>query len=396
VTRRGAVSGPLVIGQVALSLVLVVAAGLFGRTFSTLATRDLGLDPEGLYQVRITAGRVADSERAALFGRLRDAASRVPGVRHAAAAVVEPLSGMGWNGPITVPGAPPAPNPRDAMAMFNAITPGWFATNGTRLVAGRDFDTRDDRGAPVAIVNEVFARRFFGGRGAVGRRVRMGMGPRAEVEVEIVGVSASAAYGRVRTEFPPTLYRPAGQMGTDLPPFVTLSLRATPGGAAGLQAAMTRAVRDVDPTLTLTYGTAVDRVRAQLTEIRIIALLSSFFGVLALILAAIGLYGVTSYGVTERRREIGIRLTLGAGRGAAQALVLRRVATLVSIGVGLGLAASVALTPLVRTMLYALEPRDPVTMLAAAAMLMAVGILAGWLPARRASRIDPAQVLREG
>jgi predicted permease len=396
VTRRGTVSGPLVVGQVALSLVLVVAAGLFGRTFSTLATRDLGLDPDGLQQVGIASGRVAPNERAALFNRVRDAAARVPGVRQAATAVLAPLSSAGWNGPITVPGAPPARNPRESMAMFNAITPGWFATHGTPLVAGRDFDTRDDRGAPVAIVNQAFTRRFFGGRDAVGRRVLMGMGPRAQVEVEIIGVSASAVYRGVRGEFPATLYRPVGQMGTDLPPFMTLSLRTTPGAAGGLHAAVTRALRDVDPTLTLTYGSAVDRIRSQLTETRIVALLSSFFGVLALILAAIGLYGVTSYGVTERRREIGIRLTLGAGRGAAQALVLRRVATHVTIGVALGVAASLSLTPLVKTMLYQLEPRDPATIVGAAIVLSAIGLLAGWVPARRAASIDPAQVLREG
>ena len=396
VTRRGTVSGPLVVAQVALSLVLVVAAGLFGRTFSTLATRDLGFDPEGLQQVRIDIGRVDDAQRGAIFGRLRDAAVRVPGVRQAAAAVIEPLSGSGWNGPITVPGVARPQNPRDAMSMYNAITPGWFATFGTPLVAGRDFDARDDRGAPVAIVNDAFARRFFGSRSAVGRRIQMETGPGGVSEVEIVGVSATAAYRGVRSEFPPTLYRPAGQMGTELPPFVTLSLRATPGATTGLQAAIDagRARRRSDADAHLRHGCRPHP--GQLTEIRIVALLSSFFGVLALILAAIGLYGVTSYGVAERRREIGIRLTLGAGRGAAQALVLRRVAMLLAAGVALGIAASLAISPLVRTMLYALEPRDPATMAGAAIVLTVVGILAGWLPARRAARIDPAQVLREG
>jgi predicted permease len=377
----------------ALSLVLVVAAGLFGRTFSTLATRDLGLDPDGLHQVRVEIGKLPETERARSYGRLRDAASRVPGVRLAAVSMIAPLSGMGWNGPATVPGGR-ALSGRDAMTYMNAITPGWFATYGTPILAGRDFDASDERGAPVAIVNEVFARHFFGTRDVLGRRVRIG-GPKGETEVEIVGVVASAAYRGLRGDFPPTTYRPAGQMGTDLPPFVSLALRTTPG-AAGLQAAVARAIRDVDPTLTFSYGSLASRLHDQLAEIRMIALLTSFFGGLALILAAIGLYGVTSYGVAERRREIGIRLTLGAGRGAAQALVLRRVAGLVGLGVAIGAAASLAIAPLIKTMLYALEPRDPATMIGAAVVLTAVGLLAGWLPARRASRIDPARVLREG
>ena len=146
----------------------------------------------------------------------------------------------------------------------------------------------------------------------------------------------------------------------------------------------------------MTYRALSDRIRDQLTEVRTVALLSAFFGGLALILAAIGLYGVTSYGVNERRREIGIRLTLGAGRAAAERFVLGRVARLVAIGVALGLAGSLALSPIVRTMLYELEPRDPATIAVAAIVLTMVGLLAGWLPARRAARIDPAQVLREG
>jgi len=173
-------------------------------------------------------------------------------------------------------------------------------------------------------------------------------------------------------------------------------VRTTPGGAQGVQPALTRAIRGVDPTLSIRYQSMTSRMRDQLTEVRTIALLSGFFGALALLLAAIGLYGVTSYGVNERRREIGIRITLGAGRGAAERFVLGRVARLVAIGVGIGLAASAALSPIVQTMLYQLQPRDPATMAGAAGALTIVGLLAGWLPARRAARIDPARVLREG
>jgi ABC-type antimicrobial peptide transport system permease subunit len=159
---------------------------------------------------------------------------------------------------------------------------------------------------------------------------------------------------------------------------------------------LTQAIRGVDPDLAITYRTLSARLHDQLVETRTIARLSAAFGALALVLAAIGLYGVTSYGVNERKREIGIRLTLGAGRAAAERLVLGRVARLVTIGVVLGIGVSLALAPLVRTQLYELEPRDPVTIAIAAVTLAVVGLLAGWLPARRAAGIDPAQVLREG
>jgi predicted permease len=393
-TRRGAVSGPLVVGQIALSLVLVVAAGLFGRTFSTLASRDIGFQPEGLHGAFVEARQMTPERRARLYGELQEAAARVPGVQAAAVSMIGPLSGMGWNTGVEAAGEPRKPG-REAMSYLNAVTPRWFSTFGTRLVAGRDFEVRDDAGPPVAIVNHAFARHFFGTRPAVGQRVRYETGPRGMTEVEIVGVVADAAYRGMRDAFPPTMYRPAAQI-TDGPPFLNLTVRTAPGGAAGLQPALTRAIRGVDPGLTVTYRALTDRIHDQLTEVRTIALLSGFFGALALILAAIGLYGVTSYGVNERRREIGIRLTLGAGRAAAERFVLGRVARLVTIGIALGLAASLALSPIVRTLLYQLEPRDPATIALAAVVLTIVGLLAGWLPARRAARIDPAQVLREG
>jgi predicted permease len=392
VTRRGTVSGPLVVGQVALSLVLVVAAALLGRTFSTLATRDLGIDPTDLHMVAIAGSRITPAGAPELAARLRDAAARVPGVREAALSAIEPMSGRGWNGPVTVPGVPDATD----MAMHNAVTPGWFATYGTRLLAGREFDGRDAAGTRVAIVNEALARRLFGTPNVVGRRLSAETGPNQSYELEIVGVAATAAYRDVRSDFPPTLYLPMARMAGAMPPALTLGVRTTPAAAAGVQAGLTEAIRQIDPTLTVTHRTIAGRVRDQLTEIRAIAMLSSFFGGLALVLAAIGLYGVTAYGVAERRREIGIRLTLGAGSGAAQRLVLRRVAGLIVSGIVLGIAASITLTPILRSMLYHLEPRDPGTMAVAAVGLALVGLLAGWLPARRAARIDPAKVLREG
>jgi predicted permease len=394
VTARGTVSGPLVVAQVALSLVLVVAAGLFGRTFTALADRDLGFRPEGLLQASLGIGRTPVARRAEVLARVRDAVARVQGVQAAGVSSIEPLGGLHWTEGIEVAGGHP-PRATDRSAHVNAITPGWFATYDTPLIAGRDFEARDRPGAPVAIVNAAFVRRFFGAQPALGRRVRLNNGPDRHDLVEIVGVVADAAYRDVRGERPPTLYRPLAQF-TEPFPIAAVTVRIGPGGPPGLQPALTRAITGVDPTIAVTYRSVAARLHDHLGESRTIALLSGFFGGLALLLAAIGLYGVTSYGVTERRREIGIRLTLGAGRAATERFVLGRVARLVAMGVALGLAASATLSPVVRTLLYELEPRDPATMSLAAAVLAAVGLLAGWLPARRAARIDPARVLREG
>jgi putative ABC transport system permease protein len=394
VTRRGTVSGPLVVAQVALSLVLVVAASLFGRTFTALAARDLGFQPEGLLQVSLGIGRTPVAHRRDVLARVHDAVAHVAGVQAAGVSAMEPLGGSFWTEGVDVPDGPPLPG-TDRFTHVNAITPGWFATYDTPMVAGRDFSAADRPGAPVAIVNTAFVRHFFGSRPALGQRVRIGNGPDRHDLVEVVGIVADAAYRELRGERPPTLYRPLAQVEEPFP-VAAVTVRIGPAGAPGLQPALARAITGVDPTIALTYRSVEARLRDRLGESRVIALLSVFFGGLALLLAAIGLYGVTAYGVTERRREIGIRVTLGATAGVAQRLVLGRVGRLVATGIALGLGASQLLAPIVRTLLYELEPRDPTTLIGASCALLIVGLFAGWLPARRAARIDPARVLREG
>jgi predicted permease len=323
----------------------------------------------------------------------------LPGTADAALSVITPVSGQGWNNSVEVSNAAPLPG-RQAMTFMNGITPGWFATFGTPLIAGRTFTDRDRYGAPpVAIVNQAFVRRFLNGASPIGRTVRSRGVPglvNKNVPKEIVGVVADAVYRNLREPVPPTTYLPIAQIDESFgQPSVTLMVRSTAGSPALLARSIAAEVAAVNPDLAVTFRPLADHVNAALTQERVIAMLSGFFGGLALLLAGLGLYGVTSYGVSRRRREIGIRVALGAAPGRVIRLVLRRVALLVGAGVMLGAAASVWASPLVATLLYGMQPRDPGTLIGAASVLAAVGTLAGWLPARRASRIDPAEVLRD-
>jgi putative ABC transport system permease protein len=399
--RRRMLGQPLVIAQVALSLVLVVAAGLFVRTFSALARVDVGFDREPVLLVNLDAQKstAKPSERAALFERAREAVAAVPGVELAASSLITPVSGMGWNDFITVPGGPEVAE-KERVVWFNRVSPAWFSTYGTTLLAGRDFNAHDRPGTPaVAIVNQAFAKKYLNGPSQLGRVVHTGRGPgdRPDGPWQIVGLVEDAAYDSVREAAQPTVYVSMTQADEDLWPGASLSIRT---GAGGSPALLTKSVADalmkVDRNLSLTFVPLSEQVNATLVRERTLAMLSGFFGALALLLAAIGLYGVTSYGVSRRRMEIGVRMALGADETAVIRLVLGRVALLVGLGIAAGTALSLWASRFVGSLLYGLEPRDPGTLIWAALVLTIVGALAAWLPARRAARIDPVQVLREG
>jgi putative ABC transport system permease protein len=400
--RRHAGVGPwLVAAQVALSVVLVVAAGLFMRTFSSLAGRDLGFDRDPVLIVTIDAQRSSTpmEGRVDLFERVHQAAGAVPGVAHAALSAVTPVSNMTWNNLVDIPGGPPL-SEEDRITNINYVTPGWFATYGTRLLAGRDVTDRDRQGAQaVALVNETFVKKLLGGGHAIGRTLRQqGRPGKVEPPIEIVGVVRDAVYESLREPVPPTMYLPFAQVDASeamAVSSVNLSVRAARGTPGALARPVLAAVSRVDPNLSLAVRTLAAQVDASLTQERLLALLSGFFGALALLLAGIGLYGVTSYGVSRRRSEIGVRMALGAEPGAVVRMVLRQVGLLVGAGVLAGGLASLWAGRYARTLLYGLEPRDPWTLATSAAVLFAVGALAGWLPARRAARIDPARVLRD-
>jgi hypothetical protein len=275
----------------------------------------------------------------------------------------------------------------------------WFATYGTRIVAGRDFDARDGRAAPpVAIVNETFARRFLPGGDPVGRRIRNPPPVPSEMRpwLEVVGIVADSTYLALRDAVPPTMYLPQAQQDTTGPsPLVTLSVRAVNGPPALLARELGDAIARVDPDIAITFTKLKVQVDAALVQERIMAILSGSFGALALLLSTLGLYGVTAYAVNRRRMEIGIRMAIGAAPATVVRLVLARVVILVGAGVLIGAGTSVWASNLVAALLFGVEPRDPVTVIGAALLLASVAAVAGWVPAWRASRIDPAEVLRE-
>jgi predicted permease len=389
----------LVIAQVALSLILVVAAGLFIRTFSSLAHLNLGFDRDPILvaNVNILRSGVEQDQRPELFERFRQAAVAVPGVRSAAASVVTPTSGSTWQYAVERVDDRLIANEKDRGVYVNVVTPGWFDTYSTRLLAGRDFSDRDVKASPhVVVVNEAFARQFLNGQNPIGHRLRQPEFPdRPSVDQEIVGYVQDAVYRSLRAPVPPTMYLPLRQSDR-MPPAISVSVKAASGSPALLTRSLAAALTTVNSNITLTFRPLAEQVNAALIQERIVAILSGFFGGLALLLAALGLYGVTSYAVNRRRTELGIRIALGAAPGGVVRLVLRRVAALVGIGVVTGAAASLLAAKYVATLLYGLQPRDPLTFAGAAAILCAIGALAGWLPARRASRIDPARVLRDG
>jgi predicted permease len=393
---------PLVVAQVALSLVLVVGAGMFLRTFANLAAVNLGFDGDPLLIVGLDLqrGGIAPDARLDLARRLEAAARSVPGVARAALSTLTPVSGHEWNNNVEVTGGRQFSEP-EMLVWFNAVSPGFFSTYGTTLLVGRDFTAADRDGAPLAaIVNRAFAEKFIDRdpAKALGRTAGSPSQPGDPPNplFHIVGLVENATYVRPHEASPPTIYLPYAQAESKEWPAVSLAVRSTLGRPALLMKSLASAFERVDRRVSLSFLTMREQIDARLVSERIIAIISGFFGALALLLAGIGLYGVTSYGVSRRRTEIGIRMALGADAGTVVRLVLGRVAVLVGLGVVIGAAASLYVSRFVDALIFGLEPRDLTTLVGAAVVLAAVAALAAWLPARRAARIDPIEVLREG
>ena len=382
--------------QVALSLMLLVGTGLFVRSFRNLITLDPGFDRQNVLLVttNVHNSNIPPTQYVALYDQILTRLKAIPGVNSASQDWFAVMSGYEWNDDIEVEGQKP-PAGEEPLVWFNWITPDYFATLRTPLLAGRVFDGRDTADSPpVAIVSETMARRFFPNKNPIGQYFRNGVSQplMSSQPVQIVGLVRDSKYGSLREDNLPFAYVPLAQM-LQVPESGVFELRTgvTP---AALIPAVRDAIGSLNKGASLKFTTLEQAVDDTLAQERLLATLSGFFGGLALLLTAIGLYGVMAYAVTQRTREIGIRMALGAQPRSIMNLVMRDVAALLAVGVGAGVIASIWVARLVQQLLFGLKSNDVETLALAAGSLVAIALLASYLPARRAMRVDPIKALR--
>ncbi|MBV8206554.1 MAG: ABC transporter permease [Acidobacteria bacterium] len=385
----------IVAAQVSLSLVLLIGGGLLLRSFTRLLALDIGFDRSNVLLVStdLATAHIPAERMPQVYEQIDSRLKAVPGVLSVARSFTTPLSGRGWNNFVSVD-TPNPPKGEQALTWFNFVSPDYFVTMRTAVVAGRSFDAGDtNKSAQVAIINQTMAKRFFPGMNALGRQLRV-LGEKDEPgpPIQIVGVVKDAKYDEVREEMSATAFFPIDQMPergvqenyalrTALPP-------------ADVVTAVQRAVAGVNGDIPLEFHTLARQVEDDLIEERLLATLSAFFGGLALLLAMIGLYGVLSYLVTQRRAEFGIRTALGAKPLSILQLVMRDTLAVVGAGIMAGLLISFWAVKLLQKMLFSLTAHDAFTTLGAVGILAAVGLVAGFVPARRAARVDPMVALR--
>ena len=396
--RRG-----IVTAQIAFTLILVVAAGLFIRTLHGLLAKGPGFKTSSLisFGIRPALNGYSGAEAAQLIRRISEELRNSSSTQVSAIARVQLLLGGAWNNSLTIQGRERFTTDREVQ--MNAVTPGFFETLGTRIVAGRDFNEHDSldiavvnqslpvskNGQRVAIVNEAFVKRYFGGRNPLGAHIAMGSRPDAKPDTEIIGVVQNISYRNVREQWEQA-YFPIGTQLSGSNFYV--SFRGTPESAFRSIRAI---LRNADPALPVTYFRTLDeQIDRSLNTERILSALSGSFGALALLLSLVGLYGVMSFVVTQRRREIGIRLALGATRLSTIWLVLRDALVMIAGGTAIALPCVWALGRLVESQLYDVKPTDPVTILAATLIQCSTALAAALIPARRASAVNPTDALR--
>lgn len=378
----------LIAAQVALSLLLLAGASLLVTSLRNLRTFDPGFDREHVLKMGLNPGRggYTGDRRLAYYRQVLERARNTPGVRAAALSMMTPISGGSVDQSFGVEGRPREPG---AMVFVNHVSDRYFVTMGTPLLLGRDFTPQDGPDStPVAVINEAVARRYFKTESPIGQRVRLG---RLE-GLEIVGVVANAKYVSLRDEDPPTVYVHALQKRDT--GGLTLSVKTT-GKPVGVAPTIRREVQAVAPTVPVTQASLLTaQINRSLVKERLMARILSAFAAMALLLAAVGLYGVIGYAVTRRTNEIGIRLALGAPRGTVLRSVLLESWTVVAIGVAIGVPAALSLTRLLSSLLYGVTPTDPWVLTSAVACLFVVALVAASRPAWRASRVDPLVALR--
>ena len=385
----------LVTAQVALSFLLLAGAGLFVTSLANLKNTHTGfgsLDNLVTFQVDPSLSGYTNARIQSFYKELLESINGAPGVKSAAFAAVPLLHGDEWDSTMSVEGHQ-SKDGEDMQSFMNSISPGYWKTMGVHLLEGRDFDTRDQgEKIKVAIVNRKFAQHFFGGVNAVGRHIGFGDGPGSKLDIEIIGVVEDALYEGPREGTHRQAFVPNAQ--SDFPSSVAFYVRTTMD-ASTMFGALRQQVARLDPAMPVfDMKTLGGQLNETLLTERLIATLSAAFGVLATLLAAIGLYGVMAFVVERRTKELGLRMALGAPRRAVVWMVMREVFILLAIGLAVGIPSAIALSRLVSSQLFGVAPTDLRTTIIAATVLAVVALGAGFLPARRASGIDPIRALR--
>jgi predicted permease len=387
---RSILSKTLLVVQVAVSLVLLIAAGLFLGTLNNLRKVDVGFNVQNLvvFRVNPSLNRYDERRTASLIDDMTTRLQGLPGIRAVAVSSVPLLANSVSSTSIFVQGRTYAARQQDSINIL-AISPDYFKTMEMPLLTGRGFTDRDNQAAPkVVVINETAARQYFPGENPIGHR--FGSSPEQSGQLEIVGVLRDAKYDRVREAVPPTMYVPHLQGR----PSTVFHVRTAANPAAAVSA-IRETVRQIDTNLPLMdVSTQVEQLDKNLTQERVFAQAYAMFGGLAMLIASVGLFGLMSYSVARRTNEIGIRMALGAQRGDVLRLVMAESMMLVAIGIAIGLSLAVAAGRLVTSLLFGLAPTDPQTLAAAMAVMVVVSSIAGYLPARRASRVDPMIALR--
>ena len=384
----------LVTAQIALSMALLISAGLFIRSLRNVSEVDLGLRVENLvtFSISPSLNGYDNTRSRALFDRVHEELAARPAVSGVTEAMIPALSGSNWGTDVSVEGFKKGPD-TDANSRYNEVGPGYFGVMGVQLLSGREFTRSDAVGrARVAVVNETFAKKFGLGRDAIGKL--MGDRGNDSLDIQIVGLVRDAKYSEVKDEIPPQFFAPTLQDSTS--GFMTFYVRsARAGGAEQLLRAIPGVLKKLDANLPVeNLKTMSQQVRDNVFLDRMISTLSAAFALLATLLAAIGLYGVLAYSVAQRTREIGVRMALGADAGRVRAMVLKQVGMMTIIGGVVGVAGALAIGRAAKSLLFELKGHDPLVVTLSAIVLTIVALGAGYIPALRASRIQPTQALR--
>ena len=383
----------LATAQIALSMALLVSAGLFTKSLMNVSRVDLGVKVDNVIMFGLSPelNGYTPARTKQLFERLEEELAALPGVNGVTSALVPLLGGSNWGNDVAVEGFPAGPD-TDTNSRFNEVGPEYFRTLGVPLIAGREFRRADGAGAPkVAIVNEAFAKKFNLGRDAVGRRIG-NRGDKEGLDTQIVGLVQNAKYSEVKREVPPLFFRPYRQ--DDRLGNITFYVRTSLDPEQFLPN-VPKVVAKLDANLPVEdLRTMPQQIRQNVFLDRMISVLSAAFAGLATLLAAIGLYGVLAYTVSQRTREIGLRMALGAAPSRVRGMVLRQVGVMTIVGGVIGLTAAIWLGRLAQSLLFEMKGYDPVVLVSAAAALTVVALGAGFVPAHRASQVDPMQALR--